>query len=314
MRAHLAAIASVVLAGTVTAVPVTAQLWKPRPGLTVWADADYKGIQTTFTADTPDISATGLGRMISSLSVGKGETWQVCTEPNYAGRCRTFSSNVPNLRELAGWNDIIMSVRRAPAPEPPSRAPAEPAAAPPAASAPPPNLAPARGLELYAGTNYSGRRLVLQESTPNFRAIDFSDRAMSVRVPRNETWEICVNIDFDECRLVSEDVPDLAALGFSRLISSARPHWTRGGSGRPQIVFYDAVNFRGRTLMIDDDRPSLANASGSLGSIRVAAGEWQICDRPRFYGNCVTISEDVRDVSRLGLRGPVASVRRNQER
>lgn len=315
MRARLNVAALLVLAGTTATVPVTAQLLKPRPGLTVWADADYNGTQTTFTADTPDITATGLGRMITSLSVGKGETWQVCTEPHYAGRCRTFSSNVPNLREFSGWNDIIMSVRRAPAPPPPSRVP-EPAATPaPAASAPPPNLAPARGLELYAGTNYSGRRQVLEEATANFRAIDFSDRAMSVRVPRNETWEICINIDFDECRLVSEDIPDLAAVGFSRLISSARPHWTRGGrGGRPQIVFYDAVNFRGRSLMIDDDRPSLANSSGSLGSIRVAAGEWQICDRPRFYGNCVTVSEDVRDVSRLGLRGPVASVRRNQER
>jgi hypothetical protein len=87
----------------------------------------------------------------------------------------------------------------------------------------------------------------------------------------------------------------------------------RDSLAAPQIVFYDAVNFRGRTLMIDDDRPSLA-ASNSLGSIRVAAGEWQVCDRPRFYGNCVIVTDDVRDVSRLGLRGPVASVRRNQER
>ena len=313
MRARLILAASLLAAGTISSVPVAAQIWKQEPGLTVWVDADYKGEKRTFTADTPDLSNTGFDRMISSLGVGRGESWQVCSEPNYAGRCRTVTSGLSNLRDFEGWNDAIRSLRRLPAPPSRTPAPTEPAVAGPPVPAPPANLGPARGLELYAGTNFSGRRQVLQESTANFRAIDFSDRAMSLRVPRNETWEICINIDFDECRLVSEDIPDLAALGFSRLISSARPHTTRGGSGRPQIVFYDAVNFRGRTLMIEDDRPSVG-ASNSMGSIRVAAGEWQVCDRPRFYGNCVTVADDVRDVSRLGLRGPVASVRRNQER
>ena len=316
MRARLTLTAALVMAGTISSVPIAAQIWKQEPGLTVWVDADYSGDKRTFTADTPDLTGTGFDRVISSLAVGKGESWQVCSAPNYGGRCRTVRSGQSNLRDLEGWNDAIRSLRRLPATAaPPSRTPvpaAPPVAAPPVA-APPAVLGPARGLELYAGTNFSGSRQVLQQSTANFRVIEFSDRAMSLRVPPNQTWEICINIDFDECRLVSEDVPDLQALGFSRMISSARPHAARGGSGRPQIVFYDAVNFRGRTLMIDDDRPSLA-ASNSMGSIRVAAGEWQICDRPRFFGNCVTVSEDVRDLSRLGLRGPVASVRRNQER
>lgn len=310
MRARLTLASSLLVAGTLTSLPLAAQFWKPEPGLTVWVDADFKGDKKTFTTDMPSLEGTGFDRVISSLGVGTGESWQVCSEPNYGGRCRTFNGGASNLRDFQGWNDAIRSVRRTKAPAPPSRTP--PPADPPVA-APPVALGPARGLELYAGTNYSGRRQVLTESTANFRSLDFSDRAMSLRVPRNQTWEICNNIDFDDCRLVSEDIPDLAALGFTRLISSARPHYGRGGGGRPQIVFYDAVNFRGRTLMVDDDRPSLGS-SNSMGSIRVGAGEWQICDRPRFYGNCVTIADDVRDVSRLGLRGPVMSVRRNQER
>jgi hypothetical protein len=314
MRARLSSFV-VLVAGTLSSVPIAAQLWKPQPGLTVWVDADYKGDKKTFLTDVPDLEGTGFDRVISSLGVGNGESWQVCTQPNYGGQCRTFTTGISNLREFQGWNDAIRSVRRTKAPAvAPSRAPAPEQ---PGVAVPPPvspaTLGPARGLELYAGTNYSGRRQVLTESTANFRSIDFSDRAMSLRVPRNETWEICINVDFDDCRLVTEDVPDLAAIGLTRLMSSARPHVVGRGGGRPQLVFYDAVNFRGRTLMIEDDRPSLG-ASNSMGSIRVAAGEWQICDRPRFYGNCVTISDDVRDVSRLGLRGPVASVRRNQER
>lgn len=310
MRARLT-VAGLMLAGTLSTMPLAAQFWKQEPGLTVWVDADFKGDKKTFTADMPSLDGTGFDRVISSLGVGAGESWQVCSEPNYGGRCRTFTGGTSNLRDMQGWNDAIRSVRRTKAPAAaPSRPPASsdpPIAAPPAA------LGPARGLELYAGTNFSGRRQVLTESTANFRSLDFSDRAMSLRVPRNETWEICNNIDFDDCRLVSEDIPDLAAIGLTRLISSARPRYGRGGSGRAQIVFYDAVNFRGRTTMVEDDRPSLGS-NNSSGSIRVGAGEWQVCDRPRFYGNCVTITDDVRDVSRLGLRGPVASVRRNQER
>jgi hypothetical protein len=202
---------------------------------------------------------------------------------------------VPDLRS-AQLNDAIMSVRRLP--EPP--------------------LPPATGLELYVGTNYTGRRLVLREATPDFRRIDFSDRALSLRVPANQTWEVCVNIEYDDCRLVSENVPDLTAIGFNRLISSARPRLTgrgRGGpvmppSSRPQLVLFDGPNFSGRSVTIGDDQPTLTFFSSYTGSIRVLGGEWQLCDRARFFGNCVAIAESVRDLSRLTLRGPVLSIRR----
>jgi hypothetical protein len=307
MRASLA-VAALLVSGSVTTALVGAQVRTPTPGLTVWVDIDFKGARQTFTSDTPDLTPTGLGKMISSLSVGRGESWQVCREPNYGGVCQIVTQAVPNLTAFEGWNDAIMSVRRTPKTITPPRP-----AAPGTAAPPPVNPGPARGLELYAGTNFSGRMQVFREAAANLRAMDFNDRAMSLRVPRGETWEICNNTDFDDCRLVSEDIPDLAGMGFTRLISSARPHLARGGSGRPQIVFYDAMNFRGRSLTIDDDRPSVSLSNASSGSIRVT-GEWQVCDRPRFYGNCVVVSDDVRDVSRLGLRGPVSSVRRNQVR
>ena len=177
-----------------------------------------------------------------------------------------------------------------------------------------PSLAPATGLELYAGLNYSGHREILREGNSNFRGMDFNDRAMSLRVPRNTSWEICINNDFDDCRLVSEDIPDLTATGFSRNISSARPHLGPGRGSRAQIVFYDSVNFRGRSVTVEDERPAFSASGSATGSIRVIGGEWQVCDQPRFFGNCAVVREDVRDLSRLGLRGPVASVRRNQER
>ena len=315
MRARFIVGISLVITGTLTAIPVTAQLLgtKPKPGLTVWADADYKGASANFTADTPDISASGLGRAISSLRVGPNESWQVCSEPNYTGNCRTFSAAVANL-QTARLNDAIMSVRHAPAPASTGRGTAT---SPPGATVPPRTSRTERtgttGLELYPDPNFGGDVQFLREAVSDFRDINFSDRAMSLRVPANQTWEVCNHVDFDDCRLVSGNVADLNSIGFSRVISSARPHPGNNVSGRPQIVFYDNTNYRGRSVIVDEDR-QVMNSSGTVGSLRVMGGEWQVCDRPRFYGNCVVVTQDVTDYSRLGLRGPIASARRNQER
>jgi hypothetical protein len=311
MRANLKpAFVLSILATFAAASGLTAQLGRPpSPGLTVWVDKDYRGANHTFIADAPDVSAAGLARQISSLRPASGEIWQVCSEVNYGGRCRTFSTAVSNLDDIT-WNDIIMSVRRVTRPEPGGGTP--PGGTPPGRS----NLPPARGLELYAGLQYSGQRLVLTEAVSDFRRREFNDRAISVRVPRGETWEICINANYDDCRLISEDTPDLGLIGFSRNISAARPRATGRGrgfpfpGGRQQLVLFDRVNFAGRSLTLTDDEPNLRFFSNDAGSVQVQGGRWELCDQPRYGGRCATITESERDLRRLGLRDRVSSVRR----
>ena len=113
MRATLTPALVVMLVGFAVAPTLDAQFGRGPAGLTVWQDADYRGPNHTFLSDTPDVSSTGLGRQISSLRPGPGESWQACSEPNYGGRCRVFSVGVSNLQDIA-WNDLIMSVRRVP--------------------------------------------------------------------------------------------------------------------------------------------------------------------------------------------------------
>lgn len=173
-----------------------------------------------------------------------------------------------------------------------------------------------RGLELYAGTNYSGQRLMLTADTPSFRRHNFNDRAMSLRVPAGEAWEICINDNYDECKVVDRDVPDLAALGITRMISSARPRrFGRGGgfppSGpgpRARLVLYDHPNFQGRSITIDRDTANLVFFNDAAGSIQVI-GRWEICDGRSFTGRCVRVDSDVRDLARLGLNNRVSSAR-----
>ena len=52
----------------------------------------------------------------------------------------------------------------------------------------------------------------------------FNDRAESVRVPRGQQWEVCVDAKFNNCRVVDHDIRDLAAEGLNRNISSVRLH------------------------------------------------------------------------------------------
>ena len=80
-------------------------------GLEIFADIDFRGRKVTLAGNTPDVGAVGMGSTISSLRVPSGGRWQVCTEPNYRGRCQVVSSDVSDLRR-GDWNDIIASARR----------------------------------------------------------------------------------------------------------------------------------------------------------------------------------------------------------
>jgi hypothetical protein len=83
------------------------------PGITVFADRDFRGESATFDEDVPDLRPYRLSDRISSLSIPRGETWEVCQDINYGNRCEVFTSSEPNL-ERVGWNDRISSLRRAP--------------------------------------------------------------------------------------------------------------------------------------------------------------------------------------------------------
>ena len=85
--------------------------WGGGIGLQVYADINYKGRSATLDSNTPDVAARGMGHLISSLRVPPGETWQVCTETNFRGRCQNLSGDASDLRR-GDWNDLIASVRR----------------------------------------------------------------------------------------------------------------------------------------------------------------------------------------------------------
>ena len=214
---HAAAAALVGLVVGVGWVPVgqgQAQPRAPSSGITVFEHINYRGAVVTFTRDTSDLRPSRMNGRISSFITAPNEVWEVCTGRNFTGRCQTFSGREPDLTRR-NLNDMIESLRRVRGGR--------------GGSQPPPS---SPRLELFAGKDFSGQRVVLTGPAPDFtnRNVRFNDRAMSIRMPAGQSWEICVNINYDDCRVVTESMPDLGVIGFNRVVSSARPRVT--GRGR----------------------------------------------------------------------------------
>jgi len=145
----------------------------------------------------------------------------------------------------------------------------------------------------------------------DLRADGFNDIARSLRLPAGETWDVCVNANFIDCKIVNTDWPDLDGLGVSRRISSVRPRPSAGAadSGKPYILFYDLRGFQGGVHRVEGEASTLGPFLGRAQSLRVFGGSWEICERPAFQGQCRLISADVPDLSTIGLANRVGSAR-----
>ena len=206
-------------------------------GITVYENIDFKGRNITIEGDVPDLRAFGFDRTVSSFRFPPGENWEVCTGRNFTGRCRIFSTSVTDLRR-SDWNDDILSIRRAHVDHPGGDRPVF-------------GVVPPGSLELYAGTDFSGRRVVLTRAMSDFRALNFNDRALSLRAVRGEAWEVCYNINFDDCRVVDGELPNLARynlLGISSAPGRAGHDWNL----RParSIELYAGVDFSGEVRIL----------------------------------------------------------------
>jgi hypothetical protein len=105
--------AATVIAVTVLAAvqPATGQGYNQgRPSITLFAGLDYKGQSVTITSDTPNLRDLNFDEVSNSL-VARGE-WEVCLDPNYGSRCRTYSNAVTDLRSFRGRISSIRYVGR----------------------------------------------------------------------------------------------------------------------------------------------------------------------------------------------------------
>ncbi len=287
--------AVVAMAGLATGLIATASAQERQigggVGLTVFANRNFQGRSATLRNDVRDLRAIGLDDSVSSLEAAPGEEWEVCERPDYRGRCVVVSGSEADLR-TSGWNDTISSARRLRGG---------------GGGYPPPV---GYGLELFSREGYGGDRRSLNGPEPDLRRLGFDNAARSLRIGPRETWEVCADAYFRECRVVKSDWGDLERLGMSRRISSARPWGSGGAGGRAFLTLYDDRGFRGRSYRVDRDAAVLFGFINRAESVRVSGGEsWELCDGWGYGGRCAVVTRDLADLSSLGLRNRVQSVR-----
>jgi Beta/Gamma crystallin len=179
----------------------------------------------------------------------------------------------------------------------------------------------AGGVTVYTNKNFSGESVSFGADTPDLRGYSLNDKISSIRIPTGETWEICQDINYENrCQVLTGSVSDLRAMGWNDRISSLRrvnngfgrgrgnntvyPN-SNGSSNGPNnargLVLFARPNFRGSSTIVT----SAGNLSGNgLGSAQVRGGAWELCDRS---GRCATVTQDVPDLSRLGLAGRITA-------
>lgn len=93
-----------------TALPAQAQYRGGYEGggrsLTMFTGVDYRGQSVTITEDIANLARINFDEAAGSL-IARGQ-WQVCLDPDYGSRCRTYQDRVPNLESFRGR---ISSVR-----------------------------------------------------------------------------------------------------------------------------------------------------------------------------------------------------------
>ena len=275
-------------------------------GITVFDGVNLQGATRTFNSDVPDLRRFNLNDRISSLQVSANESWEVCENDNYGGRCIVVSGVERDLRDV-GMSDSVTSIRRVQSRQ--ARVNHRNR-----------NDGDVAGITVSDDVNFQGASLVFTSDVPDLRAYQLNDRISSLRVAFDESWQVCERNKYrGRCVVVSGAEGDLRALGLSDVISSMRRVDSRGGrddrggfiaqrQSRSEIVLFDQPGYRGMVLNETEAAAGLGAFSSRVRSAQILGGAWELCDEPGWGGRCVQIESSVPDLERIGLRG-VASAR-----
>jgi hypothetical protein len=182
---------------------------------------------------------------------------------------------------------------------------------------------PYSGITVYEDPDFRGGSVTFREAIADLREHGLNDKITSLEIDGNQAWEVCRDIEFaGGCRVFSGSIDDLRAEGWNDRISSLRPAGFRGrgnvwGDNRSRrsrenesrLVLYDRTNYRGQSRDIASTVSNIGAIGDNARSARVYGGTWELCEGVFRNPRCVTVSEDVPDLHRLGLRNGVASVR-----
>ena len=263
--------------------------------VTFYESENFGGRQISGNQPMPNFRALDFNDRARSAIVDGG-SWEVCVGTGFDNGCTVLQPG--RYPTLGDWSKRISSAR-----------PTE---------AGPVTRMPVAGITFYESENFTGRQVAAEGPLPNFRDVDFNDRARSAII-EGGPWQVCVGTQFNgDCTVFRPGrYPTLGE--WSKKISSARPVsqpvaampaplFAPGSAGG--IIFFESEDFRGRQFMIDqpDPRFGRSHASDRAQSAVVEGGAWEICADSDFRGDC-RIFAPGRYAELGGLSGHISSVR-----
>ena len=283
------------VAGLATATQAAAQI-------TFYEHPGFRGESFIIHQSIGDLQGVNNNR--ASSAVVRGEAWEVCDGPGFAGKCVILRpGNYPVLGEF-GMNDSITSAR--------------PEAEKNVRIAPPVAPGPAQ-ITLYGRENFQGRSFTADRPIGSLERADFDDRASSA-VVQGGSWEVCDDVRFGgRCVILRPGrYPSLATLGMDNNISSLR---LAGAAPAPapitgQITFYGRENFEGRAITVDrsvGDLELLGFAERASSAV-VTGAPWEVCDDVRFSGRCVILRPGrYPSLATVGMDNRISSARGTED-
>jgi hypothetical protein len=181
-------------------------------GITVSDDVNFQGATETFRDDVPDLRVFRFNDRISSLVVAPGESWEVCDDVKYGGRCIVVSGSERDLR-ARGLNDVITSMRRLQGRE--ARRERD--------DRDDHDNRGGGGITVSDDVNFEGTTATFRRDIPDLRDVFLNDRISSLQVAPGESWEVCENTNYTgRCLVVSGAERDLRRRGMNDTITSLR--------------------------------------------------------------------------------------------
>lgn len=263
-----------------------------RGEIQLFGRSGFDGRSVTLESDSAALARNNFDDRASSVVVTRG-TWELCSEPDYRGDCRTFAPGryadlgYGMAREISSAR-LVRSVRDAPVVVHPSY--------------PPPGDGPARAI-LFRERGLKGQSLAVSGPVNDLSRSNFGNAVASMIV-ESGTWVACQDAYFrGECRTFGPGrYNDNQAFNFLRQASSIRP----GGGVAPQQppqrlppqegppgveLFSDAL-FRGDRVNIDRPTADLsrANFNNRAESAIVRGGSWEVCSDADYGGSCLALA------------------------
>ena len=277
----------------------------------LYGQPNFQGRTARIDREASNFNTFNFNDRTASIVVQDG-TWEVCTDADFRGTCRTFApGRYPSLGY--GMTKSISSARPVVYQEEArvihgggwNRQRREEAASP---------------IVLFSEDGIRGRSLAVANDIADLSSANFNDTMQSL-VIESGYWEFCSDSYFrGQCRVLGPGQYQRMEPVLYRSVSSIRAasRDTRAEQSsqgnqqmRGEVELFTGINFSGSRFPVGQDMATFDQGgfNDKIGSVIVNAGQWEMCVDSNYRGSCSVFGPG-RYANLGGMTNQLSSIRR----